>query len=237
MIELKKDQPKAESEQESDKNILVRKSHDVEKELEDIGKSELKYFTRMELLEVLLDYAKENESLKGENASLKKKLDDKKIKIKKYGSIAQAALGLNNVFEAADESCRQYIDNVTALCDKQKAQSAHLLEKAHKQADKIICEAKAQCSDIEEEKARLLKDTADECEKMKMETAEKCAKLMQEVDKKCNKKIADAQKQIDSNWALLSNRLDVFYESHKGLMELVNQGIFNVSQRGSVNEN
>ena len=237
MIELKKEQPVIDNEEESDKSILVRKSHDVEHELEQIGKSELKYFSRMELLEVLLDYAKENESLKGENSSLKTKLNDKKIKIKNYGSIAEAALGLNGVFEAAEESCRQYVDNVTALCDKQKIQSTHLLEKAQKQADKIVAQAKEQCSDIEGEKAKLLKDTVEECEKMKMETAEKCAKLMREVDKKCNKKIADTQRQIDNNWALLSNRLDIFYESHKGLMELVNQGIFNIpTERGSINE-
>ena len=39
-------------------------------------------------------------------------LNDKEIKISKAGSIAEAALQLNGVFEAAEKAVGQYLDNV-----------------------------------------------------------------------------------------------------------------------------
>ena len=63
---------------------------------------------------------------------------------------------------------------------------------------------------------------------MERDTADRCAKLSQEVNKNCEDKIIETQKKIDENWDVLSKRLDMFYESHKGLRELVDQGIFNM---------
>jgi hypothetical protein len=45
-------------------------------------------------------------------------LEDRKIKLEKAGSIAEAALQLNHIFEAADEAARQYIENVKAMDEK-----------------------------------------------------------------------------------------------------------------------
>lgn len=78
-------------------------------------KKELKRMNRMELLELLLDIDRENERLRDENAQLTAKLQSRQIKLEQAGSIAEAALALNRVFEAAQAAADQYLENVRAL--------------------------------------------------------------------------------------------------------------------------
>ena len=45
-------------------------------------------------------------------------LKDKRIILKKAGSIAEAAVGLNKIFEAADEAAKQYLESVRQMADE-----------------------------------------------------------------------------------------------------------------------
>ena len=74
----------------------------------------LKKMSRIELLELLVEQMEENERLKKEIDKLKGELEDKRLIIENSGSIAEAALRLNKVFEAADEAARQYLEGVKA---------------------------------------------------------------------------------------------------------------------------
>lgn len=76
---------------------------------------ELKKLTRIELLELLLEQSKEVERLQEELADVKAKLHDKNILIENAGSIAEAALKLNGVFESAQAAAEQYIENVKRM--------------------------------------------------------------------------------------------------------------------------
>ena len=76
---------------------------------------ELRQLGRRELLEMLIEQGKELQSLRDRLAEAERALQDREIKIRKAGSIAEAALQLNGVFEAAEMACRQYIENVQAL--------------------------------------------------------------------------------------------------------------------------
>lgn len=76
---------------------------------------ELKKLNRAELLELLLEQVEENEALRAEIAGLKEQLADRTIKIENAGSIAEAALRLNGVFEAAEAAAKQYIDSLKEL--------------------------------------------------------------------------------------------------------------------------
>lgn len=76
---------------------------------------ELKKLSRADLLELLLEERKENERLRSQLKMAYKGLMDRKIQIKKVGSIAEAALQLNDVFEAAQAAADQYLENVRRL--------------------------------------------------------------------------------------------------------------------------
>ena len=73
---------------------------------------QLKRLSRRDLLEMLLELSKENEQIKEENQLLKQKLENRKIDIENCGSIAEAALKLSGIFQAAEEACQLYIENV-----------------------------------------------------------------------------------------------------------------------------
>lgn len=64
---------------------------------------ELKRLSRAELLEMLLAQNEENERLKTELAQAQKALDDRRILIDECGTMAEAALKLNGVFDAVDK--------------------------------------------------------------------------------------------------------------------------------------
>lgn len=76
--------------------------------------NQLKKMSRVELLELLVEQMEENERLKKETEELKSKLEDKRLIIENSGSLAEAALRLNKVFEAADEAARQYLEGIKA---------------------------------------------------------------------------------------------------------------------------
>lgn len=98
---------------------------------------ELKKLSRGELLEMLLMQTKRVEELEAQLEEAKKQLEDKNIKIAKTGSVAEAALQLNGVFEAAQNAADQYLENIQNLwhkteviCAKKEAESEELLKKS-----------------------------------------------------------------------------------------------------------
>ena len=82
---------------------------------------ELKKLRRADLLELLLDERRENERLRAELKRAHEQLDDRAIRLEKAGSIAEAALRLNGVFEAAEAAAVQYVENVRCLVEERKA--------------------------------------------------------------------------------------------------------------------
>lgn len=81
---------------------------------------ELKRLSRTELLEMLLEQVEENERLKMRLDEMQAQLDNKQIMMDKAGSIAEAALQLNGVFEAAEAAAEQYLENVRRLAEEHK---------------------------------------------------------------------------------------------------------------------
>ena len=76
---------------------------------------ELKKLTRAELLEMLLVQSREKQHLVEELQEVKQNLEKKEIMIAQAGSIAEASLRLNRVFEAAQKAADQYLENVKRM--------------------------------------------------------------------------------------------------------------------------
>ena len=75
-----------------------------------------KRLSRAELLEMLIEQSKEVESLKKKVDELQKQLDDRTIQLQQTGSIAEAALALNDIFKAADQAPhRQHHQDVSSV--------------------------------------------------------------------------------------------------------------------------
>lgn len=71
----------------------------------------IKKLRRSDLIEILISQAEEIEYLK-------EKLEEKNIILEESGSIAMAALRLNNIFEDAQKAADQYVESVKYQTDK-----------------------------------------------------------------------------------------------------------------------
>lgn len=78
---------------------------------------ELRKLNRAQLLEMLIEQSKEVASLKEQLKEANKKLENRQIMIENSGSIAEAALRLNGVFEAAQNAAEQYLENIKNQSD------------------------------------------------------------------------------------------------------------------------
>ena len=78
----------------------------------------LRRLNRAQLLDMLYDVVKEKEELEQKLEETRQQLADKNIKIAESGSIAEAALKLNKVFEQAQAAADQYLYNMKELEQK-----------------------------------------------------------------------------------------------------------------------
>lgn len=81
---------------------------------------ELKKLNRQELLEMLIYQIKKNERLQKRLDNAEQQLRDRNIAIEESGSLAEAALKLNNVFEAAQSAADQYLENIKLKYEQPK---------------------------------------------------------------------------------------------------------------------
>ena len=102
---------------------------------------ELKHLSRGELLQMLVDQIEENNELKEKLANAQKELESRQITAEKAGSMAEASLALNGVFEAADAAAQQYLENIKNLSDRQEDICREVHAKAEEKVIKIIREA------------------------------------------------------------------------------------------------
>lgn len=79
---------------------------------------ELKRLKRVDLFELLIAQSRENDRLRAELEEARSKLEARELTLKQAGSIAEAALRLNKVFEAAQAAADQYILSVKAQAEK-----------------------------------------------------------------------------------------------------------------------
>lgn len=81
---------------------------------------ELKKLNRRQLLELMLAQSKRIDMLEHELEITCAKLDNQRIVAEETGSLAEAALRLSGVFEAAQEAADIYLKNVQKNAEQQK---------------------------------------------------------------------------------------------------------------------
>ena len=104
---------------------------------------ELRRLSRSELLEMLIAQTEENDRLKIRLEQAEAQLRDRRISIDKAGSLAEAALSLNGVFQAAEAAAQQYLENIQRISGQQDAICRSMKEKAEKETAQMRQEAQA----------------------------------------------------------------------------------------------
>ena len=108
---------------------------------------ELRKLSRKDLLEMLLAQSREVEALKEQLKKSSEKLEDRRIMINNAGSIAEASLRLNGVFEAAQKAAEQYMENL----QRQAEICAEMERESRDRAENLLSETKRKCRAMESE--------------------------------------------------------------------------------------
>ena len=128
--------------------------------------------SRQELLELLIEECEKTEELERQLREINKELSSRDLKIKEAGSIAEAALSLNGVFEAAQAASVQYIESIKEMSARQDEINAKREEESKKRADMILNKANRLAKKMEDE-------TRIRCQKMLLLTKEKILQVRQ----------------------------------------------------------
>lgn len=80
---------------------------------------ELRKLGRRELLTLLLNQSRELDRVRSELEAARAELENRRLTLEESGSIAQASLQLNGVFEAAQKAADEYVESVRAKYDKE----------------------------------------------------------------------------------------------------------------------
>ena len=122
-----------------------------------MNEQDLRKLNRSELLEILIQQGEELESLRAKLQDHELQLQSRKLQVEQAGSIAEAAVSLSGVFEAAEEAAAQYLENIREHSEKQASYT--------------------------EEARQLLEKTRIQCAEMKAQTAAECEKMTQKAKK------------------------------------------------------
>lgn len=107
---------------------------------------ELKKLSRGELIQLVRDQEKTIEQLQQRITNMERQQREKAFNLRKFGSIAESALRLNGVFEAAQQAANQYLESAAQMRDASRFQK--------EEADRVLAEAERKCRELEEETAR-----------------------------------------------------------------------------------
>ena len=113
---------------------------------------EFKRLSRSQLIDIIYQLQLKQEELTADNEALSKALEDKRLRVNKAGNIAEAALKIHNVMQAAQDAADHYLKEIQTRVDNEyqrilkdaRAEAASILAKAQNEADKIVAQARAE---------------------------------------------------------------------------------------------
>ena len=192
---------------------------------------EMKKLSRKELLQLAAEESAQIRILQEHLEIAENELHKREININEAGSIAEASMKLSDVFEAAQEACRLYTDNIQRLSERQESICAEIEKETKEKAAAYEAEVISRCE-------RLEKDTKEACEKLDMDTKAACEKLEKDTKTSCEKMVETAKAEAKAYWDELSQKLEDFYQAHAGLQAFLDKNAVMeaVAKAGKVEE-
>jgi cell division septum initiation protein DivIVA len=109
---------------------------------------EFKRLSRSQLIDIIYQLQVKQEELIADNERLSAALDDRRLRVNKVGNIAEAALEIHNVMQAAQDAADHYLEEIKIrVYNEQK----RILKEARSEADSIISKARREAAKIVEQ--------------------------------------------------------------------------------------
>lgn len=117
----------------------------------------MKHLSRGELLDIIYELQRRYEESEAGKNRLQAALDKKELCISEAGSIAEAALKISGVFEAAQAAADQYLlsirtenADISAQIETVRKQNEEILRQANQEAEQIVKDAERKAEEIVE---------------------------------------------------------------------------------------
>ena len=104
---------------------------------------ELQKLKRVELLQLLVEQSRELDALRQELAQARRELEARELRLQEVGSIAEASMQLNGVFEAAQRAADQYLESIRYQSEHMDERCAAMEEATRLRCDQMLKEAEA----------------------------------------------------------------------------------------------
>lgn len=104
---------------------------------------ELQKLKRVELLQLLVEQSRELDALRQELAQARRELEARELRLQEAGSIAEASMQLNGVFEAAQRAADQYLESIRYQSEHMDEKCAAMEEATRLRCDQMLKEAEA----------------------------------------------------------------------------------------------
>ena len=157
-------------------------------EKDEMTDKELKRLSRVELIDIIYELQKQKDAADVRVAQLQEKLNQRELRIAQAGSIAEAAIGLNGVFEAAQDAADQYLysiqtstSSIQRKLDAAKAQRREIISNAEEEANRIVRESENRARAIVEAAERQASEKWDCFEKRARELIAAHAELQRQI--------------------------------------------------------
>lgn len=164
---------------------------------------ELRRMHRAELIEIIYALKQSEDQLKAQNAALTAQLQDRQLRLESAGSIAQAALELNNVFAAAQAAADDYLHSVQASLADTNATAANTLSQARSEAKRILEQAQADADSLKAQAQQ-------ECDAM---TAAAQKRTQTEAD--CKAMVEQAEQEVQQRWQAFDRKANELLDQYR----------------------
>ena len=170
---------------------------------------EFRRMSRADLVRIIFQYQQKEMELQAKLDEATLKLEDRRIRIENSGSLAEAALSVNHVMEAAQSAADQYIYEMKAKAEEGNVDfstiSSEDTEKARRQAEELLRDAKTKSTAV-------LSKTSEICKKYKEQTEQQCAEIVQRTEAECAAMKEKAQMDCDALRAKTTQEMRKAYE-------------------------
>lgn len=155
-------------------------------------KNELKKLSRADLLEMLIEQSEEVQKLRKLLEEAETQLNQREIIVNEAGSIAEASLQLNGIFETAQAASQQYLESIRLYSEYQK----------------LVCEKREKQIKIDAE--RYMADAKRKSEQLESETKQKCTDM-----------ILKARIESQAYWDNITKKLEIYCAKDPKLRDIL----------------
>lgn len=109
---------------------------------------ELKKLSRRELVEIIYQLKKNEQEMQEKMDAMQQEIEDKRMRLEKAGSIADAATSITELFATAQNSADIYLQEITAMKEDTAKECEQMIAEANQKVASILSQGQKQFADL-----------------------------------------------------------------------------------------